>query len=116
MYKSLEALTDPLIRIRLEAMYPELLDTDPTYKCCCKKVISTSTSLGTPHPRNSRILLFSMKTLNSPFKPLLNALSTCKASRMRSISPMSCGVPLLLLNSILALHFPVFILFPVSIL
>ncbi|MEK5030807.1 hypothetical protein MKY96_05150 [Paenibacillus sp. FSL R7-0302] len=32
MYKSLEALTDPLIRIRLEAMYRELLDTDPTYK------------------------------------------------------------------------------------
>lgn len=31
MYKSLEALTDPLIRMRLEAMYRELLDTDTTY-------------------------------------------------------------------------------------
>lgn len=31
MYQSLEALTDPLIRIRLEAMYQELLDTDTTY-------------------------------------------------------------------------------------
>ncbi|MEK3759600.1 DUF6809 family protein [Paenibacillus sp. FSL P4-0338] len=32
MYKSLEALTEPLIRIRLEAMYQDLLDTDATYK------------------------------------------------------------------------------------
>lgn len=31
MYQSLEALTDPLIRIRLEVMYRELLDTDATY-------------------------------------------------------------------------------------
>ncbi|WP_340025067.1 hypothetical protein MHI24_07745 [Paenibacillus sp. FSL K6-1096] len=31
MYQSLEALTDPLIRIRLEAMYRELLDNDTTY-------------------------------------------------------------------------------------
>ncbi|MEK4850682.1 hypothetical protein NST04_12640 [Paenibacillus sp. FSL H7-0756] len=31
MYKSLEALTDPLIRIRLEGMYRELLVTDAAY-------------------------------------------------------------------------------------
>ncbi|WP_326079659.1 hypothetical protein [Paenibacillus graminis] len=30
--ESLEALTDPLIRIRLEAMYRKLLDTDSNYK------------------------------------------------------------------------------------
>ncbi|AIQ19821.1 hypothetical protein H70357_26215 [Paenibacillus sp. FSL H7-0357] len=32
MFESLEALTDPLIRIRVEAMYRELLDTDSNYK------------------------------------------------------------------------------------
>lgn len=32
MYDSLDALTGPLIRIRLEGMYRELLDTDPNYK------------------------------------------------------------------------------------
>ncbi|WP_339219456.1 hypothetical protein [Paenibacillus sp. FSL H8-0332] len=32
MYESLESLTDPLIRIRLERMYRELLDHDPIYK------------------------------------------------------------------------------------
>lgn len=32
MYESLETLTDPLIRIRLERMYRELSDTDPNYK------------------------------------------------------------------------------------
>jgi hypothetical protein len=32
LFESLEALTDPLIRIRVEAMYRELLDTDSNYK------------------------------------------------------------------------------------
>lgn len=32
MFESLEALTDPLIRIRVEAMYRELLDSDSNYK------------------------------------------------------------------------------------
>ncbi|MCE3202460.1 hypothetical protein [Paenibacillus sonchi] len=32
MFESLEALTDPLIRIRVEAMYRELLNTDSNYK------------------------------------------------------------------------------------
>ncbi|MBT2293446.1 hypothetical protein J7E73_31015 [Paenibacillus albidus] len=32
MFESLEALTDPLIRIRLEALYRELLDTNSNYK------------------------------------------------------------------------------------
>ncbi|MEK3901712.1 DUF6809 family protein [Paenibacillus sp. FSL R7-0179] len=58
MYKSLEALTDPLIRIRLETMYRELLDTDATYKMLLQESIQYFHQLRNALPEEQQDAVF----------------------------------------------------------
>lgn len=83
MFESLEALTDPLIRIRVEAMYRELLDTDSNYKVLLLESDQCFQHLGTLCPRNSRKLLSCMRTLSCRFKPFLSAPSICMNYRFQ---------------------------------